>query len=79
MHVCLKVFIYEGSGTKEETESTSKDAAHRQESRVSLVANKITIQMTEKYDMIYIKVNCLGGLMRSKGFIWMATSQFFAG
>ena len=42
-HVCLKVFIYEGSGSKEETESTSKDAAHRQESRVSLVScpNKI--------------------------------------
>ena len=73
--------LHEGSGTREETESTSKDAAHRQESRVSLVSfpNKITIQMTEKYDIIYIKVNCLGGLMRSKGFIWMATSQFFAG
>ena len=50
-------FIYQGSGTKEESESASKDAADRQASRV----------------------NCLGGLMRSKGFIWVATSQFFAG
>ena len=50
-------FIYQGSGSKEESESASKDASHRQESRV----------------------NCLGGLMRSKGFVWIATSQFFAG
>ena len=50
-------FIYQGSGTKEETECASKDTVHRQESRV----------------------NCLGGLMRSKGFVWLATSMFFAG